>query len=278
VPGRALGTMITYGYPGIDLEDELALAAWLGAETLEILPEWSLFPDPELVRRQAADRGLTIHSAHGCWGGRTIRANRVDLGATDPFTNRETVEDLKYCVDWLAAAGGTCLVVHPGGLSHPAESSERRSALARGLLALGDHALTVGSNMRICVENMPPGVHPGSRMSHLAELVRELAHPRLALALDTGHANLGLGAADETRAADVLLATTHVHDNNGRQDEHEPPGRGTIDWPAWGRALDAIGYAGPIMLECIRAVRHDRSRYIPQVLRGIARLGESEAS
>ncbi len=79
VSGRTLGTMITYGYPDIELADELTLAAQLGALVLEILPEWSRFPDPVLVRRQVADRGLSIHSAHGCWGGRTIRATRVNL-------------------------------------------------------------------------------------------------------------------------------------------------------------------------------------------------------
>jgi sugar phosphate isomerase/epimerase len=264
--------MITYGYADIELPDELALAARLGAEVLEILPEWSRFPDPALVRRRATDRGLSIHSAHGCWGGRTVRATRVDLGATDPIAHRESVDDLKRCVDWLAVAGGTCLVVHPGGLSDPVDWAARRSALARGLLALGEHALAVGSNLRICVENMPPGVNPGSRMTDLAELLREVAHPRLALALDTGHGNLTAGTAEETLAAGALLATTHVHDNNGRQDAHEPPGLGTIDWPAWGRALDAIGYAGPIMLECIRALRQDLSGYRPEVLRGIARM------
>ncbi len=163
-------------------------------------------------------------------------------------------------------------MVHPGGLSDPADRAVRRSALARGLLELGEHALAVGSSVRVCVENMPPGVHPGSRMTDLAELLRELDHPRLALALDTGHGNLTTGAAEETLAAGALLATTHVHDNNGRQDAHEPPGLGTIDWPAWGRALVAIGYAGPIMLECIRALRHGYSGYRPEVLRGIARM------
>jgi sugar phosphate isomerase/epimerase len=264
--------MITYGYPDIELADELTLAVRIGAVMLEILPEWSRFPDPGLVRRQVADRGLSIHSAHGCWGGRTIRAKRVDLGATDPASHRESVDDLKRCVDWLAEADGACLVVHPGGLSDPADRAGRRSALARGLLELGEHALIAGSSLRICVENMPPGVHPGSRMTDLAELLRELDHPRLALALDTGHGNLTAGAAEETLAAGALLATTHVHDNNGRQDAHEPPGLGTIDWPTWGRALDAIGYAGPIMLECIRALRQDPARYRPAVLRGIARF------
>ena len=59
---------------------------------------------------------------------------------------------------------------------------------------------------------------------------------------------------------DRLLATTHVHDNNGRQDSHEPPGHGTIDWSAWGPALDSIGYGGPILLECIRHLRQNPSK------------------
>ena len=82
---------------------------------------------------------------------------------------------------------------------------------------------------------MPPGVHPGSRMADLATLLSELDHPQLALALDTGHANMGEGAVHETIAAGALLATTHVHDNNGRQDSHLPPGHGTVDWAEWGR-------------------------------------------
>jgi sugar phosphate isomerase/epimerase len=157
-------------------------------------------------------------------------------------------------------------------LSDPADRVDRRAALAAGLIELAEHALSLGTNLRICVENMPPGVHPGSRMADLAELLRELNHPRLALALDTGHANMTAGAAEETLAAGPLLATTHVHDNNGRQDAHEPPGHGTIDWPGWGRALDAIGYTGPIMLECIRHLRKHPAAYQPEVLRGIARI------
>ena len=43
---RSLGTMITYGYPEIELDDELDLAIWIGASVLEILPEWSCLPDP----------------------------------------------------------------------------------------------------------------------------------------------------------------------------------------------------------------------------------------
>ncbi len=264
MPGRSLGTMITLGYPGLDVDSELDLAQRLGVSVLEILPQWRDFPDPAPLRSAAADRGLLIHSAHGCWGGQAIKAYRVDLGSVDRTTHRESVEDLKRCVDWLAAAGGTCLVVHPGGLSFPADKVVRRESLARGLMELADHAR--GTSVIICVENMPPGVFPGSRMADLFDLLRDLDTPGLALALDTGHAHISAELGAETLAAGSLLATTHVHDNDGRSDSHDPPGRGTIAWTAWATALDQIDYRGPIMLECVRRLRADPASYCHEVL------------
>jgi sugar phosphate isomerase/epimerase len=245
--------MVAYGFPEKDVGDDLALASRLGASLVEVLPDWRTYPEPGVLRSRVADAGLRVHSAHGCWGGQSIRADRVDLGQTDPLVHSASVDDLKRCIDWLAAAGGRCLVVHPGGLSEPEQAGPRREALARGLTALADHAR--GTGISVCVENMPPGVHPGTRTADLAAILSELARPELALALDTGHAHIAADVASETLATGGLLRTTHVHDNNGRQDVHLPPGLGTIDWASWARALDQVGYEGPVMLECIRHLR-----------------------
>ena len=110
----------------LKLDDELSLAAWMGASVLEILPCWREFPDPVALRSRVAGAGLAIHSAHGCWGGESIRAQRVDLGSLDGSAHRDSIDDLKRCVDWLEAAGGSKLVVHPGGLSNPEDFDARR--------------------------------------------------------------------------------------------------------------------------------------------------------
>jgi sugar phosphate isomerase/epimerase len=250
---RPLGTMIVFGFARGDPAVDLEIAARLGAEVLEVLPDWKSYPDPEVIRTRAEDRGLAIHSAHGCWGVRSIRASRVDLGSPDPATHSASLEDLRRCVDWLEVAGGSCLVVHPGGLSDPEDAERRAEALTIGLAALADHAR--GTGVTICVENMPPGVHPGSRIEDLNALVCRIDRPEIALALDTGHAHISADVSTETRAAGRRLRTTHVHDNDGRQDAHLPPGLGSIDWGAWLGALDAIDYRGPILLECIRHLR-----------------------
>lgn len=250
---RPLGTMVAYGFEKGSVLVDLEVASRIGATVLEILPDWPRLPDPIAMRAIAGDHGFAIHSAHGCWGGRSILARRVDLGSEDLATWRASVDDLKRCLDWLRDAGGTHLVVHPGGLSEELSFSRRRDLLASGLIALADHVQ--GTGLIVCVENMPAGVHPGSRMADLEAIVSEIDRPEIGLALDTGHANIVSSAEEETLASSRWLRTTHVHDNNGRSDSHEPPGAGTVNWPAWKQALDAIDYRGPIMLECIRILR-----------------------
>jgi sugar phosphate isomerase/epimerase len=268
--------MVTYGFPDIHFHAELLIANEIGASVVEILPDWARLPDPRAILAPLVDHQLTVHSAHGCWGQRTIRAHRVDLGSPDKSVSRDSIDDLKTCADWLSQARGTYLVVHPGGFSDPAEQERRTECLTTALLELADHARH--ANIIICVENMPPGVHPGSSMSDLHAIVSSLDHPALALALDTGHANLTSSVAHETAAAGNKLATTHVHDNNGRQDSHEPPGHGTIDWNQWATALDQIDYHGPVMLECIKRLRQDRSLFRADPLRSLAKFSPIDAS
>jgi sugar phosphate isomerase/epimerase len=267
---RPLGTMIVHGFPQGDLEVDLEMAHRLAVEVLEILPFWPAYPDPVPLRQRVDSLGLRIHSAHGCWGGQSIRADRVDLASTHTPTWSSSLDDLKRCVDWLEAAGGSCLVVHPGGLSNPDDFQPRREALKRGLVALADHAS--GTGVTLCVENMPPGVFPGSRMADLFGLVEEIDRPEVALALDTGHANIAATVPTETLAAGARLQTTHVHDNDGRKDTHLPPGSGTIDWGAWVDSLDRIDYRGPIVLECIKHLRDRPESLTPELQGRLRRL------
>ena len=266
IEDRPLGTMVTYGYPEIELDDELSLAIADRSLVAGDLARLGPLARSGCVRKRAGDRGLSIHSAHGCWGGRTIRARRVDLGSLDASTHRESIDDLKACIDWLAEAGGKCLVVHPGGLSDPEECTGRRLALSRGLWQLAEHAR--GTGVIVCVENMPPGVYPGSRMAELAELLRSSITLNLALRstpdMPTSprppRRRHGPPARCWRRpmfmtimAARILMSPRAMARSTG----------GT-----WGQALDSIGYGGPILLECIRHLRHSPASLKPEVLAG----------
>ena len=261
---RRLGTMVAYGFPEVELAGDLAIARRLGAFVLEVFPNWREYPDPANLAHQVQDSGFVVHSAHGCWSSQSIVAPKVNLAELHPARRRASVDDLKRCVDWLCAAGGTCLVVHPGGVCPPAQFSFRRESLFQSLLELADHAH--GTNVVLCVENMPPGVNPGSRMADVAAVVAEINRPEVALAIDTGHGHISTDVCTETIAGASRLLTTHVHDNDGKQDVHLPPGHGSIDWSAWSTTLDDIHYSGPIILECIRYLRRFPESITPEFL------------
>jgi len=206
-------------------------------------PTGGAFPTVAL-RLQVAEAGLTIHSAPRLLGSQSIAARRVTLAAADSETRRESVDDLRRCVDWLAEAGGTMLVVHPGGLS---DAEEARHDARAPPVARGAGPTTRAAGVVLCVENMPPGVHPGSRMAELATIVTDLGRPEVGLALDTGNTPTWSTRRPSRRAPPGRSSgrRTSTTTTAGR-DVHLPPGHGTIDWPDWIAALDEIDYEGPV--------------------------------
>ena len=102
----------------------------------------------------------------------------------------------------------------------------------------------------VCVENMPFAAYPLSRTAALAEFVRTSGIPNLSICLDTGHSNLFADDCGEmVRVCGDLLRTLHVHDNNGKQDQHGIPFTGTIDWENFRCALRDTGFGGCLSLE-----------------------------
>jgi sugar phosphate isomerase/epimerase len=90
----------------------------------------------------------------------------------------------------------------------------------------------------------------------------EVTHLDLNVCLDTGHANMNEGVETAFRLLKSRIRSTHVHDNNGKDDSHlfpladTPDGlandgedRGTIDWKRTMTALRSLDSACPLVLE-----------------------------
>lgn len=250
---KQFGLMVVHSPKGPILKHDLNLAHSIGATSVELLPRWSDLPNPAEIRHQIEDSGLLLWSVHGPWGGQSIKAMKVDLSDLNHSSRRDSVDDVLQALDWSAALGAKVVVIHPGGLSAPEDMIQRSDNLSESIDLLSREAAARG--LRLGLENMPRGVFPGSRMSDLAGIIRLIGHNALGLVLDTGHAQISGDLCEETIAAEGLLLSTHVHDNDGRSDSHRPPGEGVINWPAWFASLDQINYTGPIMLECVKALR-----------------------
>jgi sugar phosphate isomerase/epimerase len=267
-----LGWMVAAGFETRSLESQLARLAGTRFGHVEVYPRWAGNPDPEPTRRVCQRAGVIIHSVHGVWGSESHSGERIDLASLRADLRRRSVEEVGRSVAYAGAVGAACVVVHPGVLSDPETLADRADALRAGLEEL--LPLAERADVRLCLENMPPGVHPGSRTGDLFDLIESIGDSRLGICLDTGHAHIVDTVAGEIRAAGRWLVTTHVHGNDGRTDQHAGPLEGAIPWDEAKQALAEVDYSGPLMLECSRWYNRKPSRMNAEHLDALYRIGE----
>jgi D-psicose/D-tagatose/L-ribulose 3-epimerase len=222
-----------------------------GADVVELLVPEPGELDLKETKAAAADAGLSIVLA--------ARVNLIrDLASADQAAHASGIAYLEQCVDIAAALGAKIVggplygapLVFAGRPPHPVEPAERRrrvDAVVRGLAQAGRRAADSGVTL---------GVEPLNRFEtdmcntcrHALDYVEAVESPAVGVMLDTFHMNMeefDLGAA--IRQAGPRLVHFQANENN-----RGFVGSGHIDWPMIARALLAVGYEGPIVLEPFR--------------------------
>ena len=194
--------------------------------------------------------GLFVNQTHGAW-----RWPAQDFSAYD---RAERYAAMETGIRGTALLGAPNFVIHcimPFGENNPAHKEELWQMNVDYFSRLCRVAEEVG--VTICFENLPFTSLPLSRWNETLEFVRLMDHPAMKMCLDTGHAAVyGDSPADAVRAiGKALLATLHVHDNDGHGDLHWRPGEGVIDWVDFTKALHEIGFEGCVSLET--SVKHE---------------------
>lgn len=128
--------------------------------------------------------------------------------------------------------------------------------LARNMKVMAREAAR--HDIRLAFENMGD-MMPIGGFESLGKLVAAIDEPNVGYCLDSGHAWMrGENPVDWVKFMGKRLFETHFHDNRGGSktvqplhgdDEHLPPGFGTIDWRSVIRALDEINFPGPVTFE-----------------------------
>jgi len=112
--------------------------------------------------------------------------------------------------------------------------------------------LTIFAHQRgveILLENIPNELSSAERLLQFDELT----HLGLNFAFDTGHAHMREGVERAFSLMKDRIRSTHVHDNNGKEDSHLFPllagGAGTIDWKSTMQLLRSRQDHYPLLLE-----------------------------
>ncbi len=164
------------------------------------------------------DSKLKLHSLHSpmytdeYWG-RSGPQSVITI--TEPIKSKrlQSVDEIKRALDIAEVAPFRYLIQHVGVGGEEFDMRKVDAAFA----ALEE--LTIFARQRgveILLENIPNGLSSAERLLQFDELT----HLGMNFALDTGHANMHEGVANAFKLMKDRIKSTHVHDNDGKEDKH----------------------------------------------------------
>jgi len=199
------------------------------------------------VQRDAAEsQGIGFSQLHGPW-----RWPPRDL---TPEDRGERLEKMRRCLFMTSLVGCPYMVIHPimpYGTNDIGSGNEQATwdLNVEFMSALLETAHEY--DVSIAIENMPMPNFSMASPEMMLKFVETLGDECMQVCLDTGHSVIcGVQPGDAVRMLGGRLKVLHVHDNNGRSDEHHPPYVcNSIDWEDFGRALREVGFDGTFSYE-----------------------------
>ena len=234
------------------------------------LPFQEIAPMLDEYRRAAASAHVRFGQAHApyplYWPGNDGR-------------NRYLAAALEKCVAMCGALDCPYIIVHPAKLDDRDEEWRVNMALYRGIMpALKEHHVTC------CLENMfvtkngrvmeSVCADPYEACDYIDELNDIAGQKCFAFCLDTGHALLtGRDIYTALMKLGSRVETLHIHDNDGRSDQHMAPYMGVLDWDRFIMGVRDSGYAGGLSFETFNVLNVFDPELAEEALRLIAATG-----
>jgi len=216
------------------------------------------------LQQWLGEAGLTLHAIHAPIG-ESYRGGRwegpLTIASGDPGARAHALDQAEQALYIARRVPTSAFVVHLGlprwqrgdavggrtgaGADAGAAAGDTRDGARRSVDHLASIAAPLG--VRIALEVIPNELSRAGSLVHFVE--EDLERTDVGICLDFGHAHLEGDLVDTIETVSGHLATTHLHDNRGRADDHLLPFEGTIDWPGALTAIQKVGYDGPLILE-----------------------------
>ena len=199
-------------------------------------------------RELAQSAGVTIHQTHGPW--------RWPIKDDTDADRAERLEKMQKSIRATNLLGCKYWVIHPimpFGIDditsgHQKETWDINLAFMKSLLKTAkEYGVT------ICVENTPFGQFSLASPQQILSLVEEMNDDYFKVCLDTGHVTMAgdWSVGESVRRLADNIKVLHVHDNDGKADQHLPIYDGIIDWQDFAAALKEVNFDGVLSVEVV---------------------------
>ena len=193
------------------------------------------------------DAELKVHSLHSpmyndnAWG-RTGPQSIITI--TEPVKSKrlDMVDEIKRAIEVAETVPCRYLIQH---LCVEWEEFDERKIDAAFSALEEINLFARQRGVEVLLENTPNELASAERLMTFLNVT----HLNLNICFDVGHAHMRGSVENEYRLLQSRIRSTHVHDNNGTDDSHLFPGKGTVDWV---RTMDLLRSADgqyPLLLE-----------------------------
>ncbi|MGA7414557.1 MAG: sugar phosphate isomerase/epimerase family protein [Bryobacteraceae bacterium] len=195
------------------------------------------------------DSALKLHSVHSpmysdeVWG-RSGPQSVINISHPLKSKRRVAVEEVKRALEIADHIPFRYLVQHLG-VSGDEFSEEKMDA---AFSSLEEIRLFAGQRgVEVLLENTPNDLASAHRLQYFLGFT----HLRMNYCFDIGHAHMTGNLLSEFEAMADRIRSTHIHDNDGKNDLHAYPleGKGTVDWLASMKMLASRPNQYPLLLE-----------------------------
>lgn len=170
----------------------------------------------------------------------------VNIATLQEKSRINSVEQIKYSIDFANEINAEAVVVHPGLASFLANKyflDDVYKVANESIKEIGEYAEDLG--VLATIENMP--VFPSMIYCNLNDLHELLTSYGMYMTLDIGHAKHAGYPAEEMYFDSIKHI--HIHDNFGDDDAHLALGEGSIDLKCIVNDLEKNNYDGIYIIE-----------------------------
>ncbi len=234
-----LAEVAAAGFDAVEVFATRSHVDYHDAATLDALAGW------------LRELGLRLHGIHApimeafgrgdSWEGKTF-----SVASSDNVKRQEAVREAVQALELARRVPAEVMVVHLGvPKGQPDVGANAREAALRSLEELVKASAPLG--VRLAVEVIPNDISTPEALVRLLE--DDFPAREAGICLDFGHAFILGDVVDAVEHVSGHVITTHVHDNDQRDDKHLVPFDGRIAWAPALTALQKVGYDGTLLFE-----------------------------
>ncbi|MCD6220758.1 sugar phosphate isomerase/epimerase [bacterium] len=170
-----------------------------------------------------------------------------DLGTQSPENISQRLEEI---LEYAVKLSADLITLHMGSYLFEETREYGVRKVVGEISKVSKHAENFG--IYLCVENSTTCHNKneiGTQTEDFLYLFDKVKSPAIGMTLDVGHAHITKNLFKLLECFNHKIHNIHLHDNNGIEDQHLPPGKGTIPWDDFFSALSEINYKGTFTLE-----------------------------